>query len=495
MFAVLASAGLPVAVSRMISETMVNDNRDEAERIYKVSLRVFALIGVVASCLMFFGADIIAGDHFLNNPKVAYSIRVLAITALCSFLMSPLRGYFQGHSIMIHTALSQSIEAFAKLCIGILIASLFIQPEYQSAGAIAGVSIGAILSVIYLLIVKKKYTKTYVPRGMPVRSDKELIKQLFIIAIPVSLGASVMSVVNVIDDWSIMNILQNGIIPKDSSFVLGNVWKEAPEFLTRIFDTGLGMTNEQANLLNGIFGNAKKIFNLPSAFIIPFTVSILPVLTSAFTAKDKDGIAKNMTNCFKYSALLAFPAGIGIIVLAKPIMNILFPSEEMEIGAPLLSIFGIAVILYAFVSITGSILQAFGKVNKPLISLCVGGVLKCILTIVLVSIPTISIMGAPIATVVCYIVMIIMNLLFLRKFFSGCGAIITNILKIAVAASVMGVCTFFVYRLLEYYLGINIGGIVTIAVAVILYVVLVFLFGIVTKSEIKSIIKKDKTKE
>ena len=93
LFAVLASAGLPVAVSRMISETLVSGNHDEAERIYKVSLRLFAAIGAVVALVMFVFSDWLAGR--IHNPDAALSIRVLAVTAFCAFLMSGMRGYFQ----------------------------------------------------------------------------------------------------------------------------------------------------------------------------------------------------------------------------------------------------------------------------------------------------------------------------------------------------------------------------------------------------------------
>lgn len=466
MLAVLASAGLPVAVSRMISETLVSGNTDEAEKIYKVSLKIFTIIGAVVAAAMFFGADLFAA--IIKSPNAGLSIRVLAVTAFCSFVMSALRGYFQGHSIMIHTAVSQVIEAFAKLVLGCAMAYVLLRTELEyvggSAGAIMGVSLGAVFAVGYLLMSKKKFDKNEVKSGMPVRDDKAIIKELFRIAIPVSLGASVMSLVNLIDTTVIMRVLQDG----------------------------LGYTYEKANWLYGVFGNAKKIFNFPSAFIVPFTVSILPVLTAAYTAKDKDGVAKNLTNCFKYAMMLALPAGIGITILAEPIMNIIYfnTPEEANAGAPLLAVFGIAVILYAVVSISNAILQSFGQVNKPLISLCVGGVIKCGLNAVLVGFEDINIMGAPIATCVCYVVMIAMNVVFLRKYLVGCGAIITNTLKIISASVIMGAFAYVCYAFLSNAIGVRIGGLISIALAAMLYAVLVFVFKIFTVKEIKSVLKK-----
>ena len=466
MLAVLASAGLPVAVSRMVSETLVSGNTDEAERIYKVSSRLFTIIGAVIAAVMFFGADLLAS--LIKNPNAGLSIRVLSITAFCAFVMSSLRGYFQGKNIMIHTAISQVIEAFAKLILGCALAAVLIKTELKyvggSAGAIMGVSIGAALAVVYLLVMKKKNMKTYVPSGMEVRSDGAIIKELFRIAIPVSLGASVMSLVNLIDTAVIMRILQDKLL----------------------------YTYEDANWLYGVFGNAKKIFNFPSAFIVPFTVSILPVLTAAFTAKDDEGVKRNMINVFKYSNMLAFPAGLGIFVLSEPIMNIIYfnTPDEANAGAPLLAVFGFAVMLYALVSVTGSILQSFGKVNLPLISLSVGAAIKCGLNYLLVGFEKINIMGAPIATVACYVVMLTMNLIFLRKYLKGCGEIIPNTIKTLVASVVMGVGAYLAYQPLSSLLGVKIGGLVAILCGVVIYAALILVLKIVTVKELKSMLKK-----
>ncbi len=466
MLAVLASAGLPVAVSRMVSETLVSGNNAEAERIYKVSVRIFTVIGAVIAGVMFFGADILAS--LIKNPNAGMSIRALSITAFCAFLMSALRGYFQGHSIMKYTAVSQVIEAFSKLILGCLLAYVLLKSEYEyvggSAGAILGVSIGATIATFYLLVQKKRMESVIPKCDLPVRTDRKIICELFRIAIPVSLGASVMSLVNLIDTTVIMRILQDG----------------------------LGYTYERANWLYGVFGNAKKIFNFPSAFIVPFSVSILPVLTSAFTSHDREGVRSNMITCFKYALLLALPAGVGISVLSSPIMHIIYfnTPEEAAKGAPMLAIFGIAVILYSIVSISGAILQSFGHVNLPLISLTVGGALKCILNAVLVGLESVNIMGAPVATVICYVVMIAMNLVFLRKYLVGCRVIIWNTAKTAAASLVMGAFAYFSYGLLSDLLGVRKGGLLAICLSVFIYASMILLLKVVTVGEFKSILKR-----
>ncbi len=475
MFAVLASAGLPVAVSRMISETLVSGNHDEAKRIYEVASRLFAAIGAFVAAFMFIFGDWLAG--LIGNPDAGLSIRVLSVTAFCSFVMSALRGYFQGHSVMIHTAISQVIEALVKLGLGIALAVVVMRAGAgdgtSSAAAISGVSVGAILAVVFLFFRKRSFDREKTFSGLQTRTTKQIVKELFRIAIPVSLGASVMSVVNVIDNFIIMHLLQDGI--RIGPFSL----------------TGLLFDYDTAKGLNGVFGNAKKIFNFPSAFIVPFTVAILPVLTAAYTARDRDEVKKNLTNCFRYSLMLALPAGIGMLVLAKPIFLILYSDENAAEGIFMLATFGIAVILYAVVSVTGAILQAFGKVNLPLVSLTVGGVIKCVLTTVLVGIPALNIKGAPLATCVCYVVMIGMNLFFLRSFMKGCAKpILVSAAKTAAAALLMGGAAYFLFMPLERWLGVKVGGAAAILAAGVLYAFLIFLFRVVTVNELKNIRKR-----
>ncbi len=466
MLAVLASAGLPVAVSRMVSETLVNGNTDEADRIYKVSVSIFTAIGAVIAAVMFFGADWLAG--LLANPNAALSIRVLSFTAFFSFIMSSMRGYFQGHSNMIYTAVSQVIEAVCKLALGCALAFVLIRTELSyvggSAGAILGVSVGAGLAVLFLWINLRKMRRGRVPTGLAVRPDRAIAKELFRIAIPVSLGASVMSVVNLIDTAVIMRVLQNV----------------------------LGYTEENANWLYGVFGNAKKIFNFPSAFIVPFTVSILPVLTAAVTEKNREKIALNMTNCFKFAFMVSMPAGIGILVLSNPIMNIIYfnTPDEANAGAPLLAVFGIAVILYSVVSITNAILQAFGKVNYPLISLCIGAVVKVVLNAIFVGIESVNIMGAPLATCACYVVMIVLNFIFIGKYMTNLREIGMNTLKTLLASLVMGGAAYGLYAVLSGALGVKLGGLCAIAVAGCVYLVMLFVFRAVTVRELKSLLKK-----
>ena len=469
MLTVLATAGLPVAVSSLISEAAEKKQPANINRIYKVALISFSAVGLVISLLMFFGADQWAA--FIKNPNASLAIRALSITSFFAFIMSALRGYFQGHSDMIPTAISQVIEALSKLVIGCTLAYYIMKTSGDfitgAASAILGVSIGAVLATIILFFYKRRYNKNYYHdiTDKITRTDKDILLELVKISIPIALGASVMSIVNFFDMTLIMRQLQ---------------------------DT-LGYTGERANWLYGAYGNAKKIFNLPAAFIIPFSVSILPALTAAITRDDKDQIRTNLVLVFKYPMMISFPAGFGLMTLAYPILSIIyFRPDEVEAGTPLLAILGLAVILNSIVVITNAILQSYKRVNFSMFAMVVGAVFKLLLNWWLIGIESVNIMGAPIATCACYGVIAVMNILYLRKLIPPKSRVIKNLALITLASGIMGGCAFGLYNIAERFINAKIACVLTIMIAAAIYLVCIILFKVVTKAELLSILSRKK---
>lgn len=470
MLAVMASAGLPVAVSRMISESLQKGSAAYTEKIHRISLSVFAVIGGIISLLMFFGAGIFA--RFLENPGAEASIRALSVTVFCAFVMSSYRGYFQGHSNMIPTSLSQIIEALSKLAVGFTLAYFILNAtsDYtkSSAGAIAGVSAGAFLCTVFLIIYKLKYHNQ--TRDISEAKDQSIpiVKELFRIAIPVSLGASILSIVNFVDAKVIMRQLQ----------------------------TSAGFIYEDANWLWGVYGNAKKLFNLPSAFITSLTISIIPALTAAVTRRDEHEAEANISAGIKYTMMIACPAGIAFLFLAQPIMNIIYfrTSEEAASGTPILALLGIAVIFNSLVLITNAILQSYGKVNFPLISMTAGGIFKVGLNWFLVGQKNINILGAPIATCLCYILIFALNFMYIKKQASFRLSGGKNVALIIAASFIMGICSFGIYKAGLHFAGVRLSGMICIAAGFCIYAVLLFVFKIITRSEIDAVLSKFRRK-
>lgn len=470
MLTALAIAGLPVAVSRMISESTQKNNPANTARIYRIALTAFSVIGLFVSLIMFLGADAWAG--FIANPNSGLAIRVLSVTAFLSFTMSALRGYFQGHSDMIPTAVSQITESMSKLVIGCILVYYIMNTggsyEVGAAGAIMGVSVGAILATVILFMYKRRYTKLYygdITEDIT-RTDKDILGELFKISIPIALGSSVMSIVTFFDNTIIMRQLQ----------------------------FALNYTLEEAEWLFGTYGNANKIFNLPSAFIIPFSVSIIPALGAAITRENKEQIAFNIASAFKFPMMISFPAGIGLAVLSFPILSIVYFSrpDEVAVGAPLLSVLGLAVILYSVMTITNAVLQSYKKVNFSMFAMLVGAVVKLILNWILVGIESVNIMGAPIATCACYAVIMVMNLLYMRKLIPKGIKIIRTLMLILLSGLIMGGAAFAVYNVTDNFVSVRIAGVLAIAIAAVIYFAFIMIFKVVTVKELKSALKNQK---
>jgi len=467
---IVSTAGLPVAVSRMISDAETRGRYLEVRKIFKVATTTFVVLGALGFLVMFIGSQQLA--NLMSNPNAALPVRVLSPAVLFVSVMSAIRGYFQGRRNMVPTAVSQVIEALCKLIVGFGLAWYLVSAgkdlRWGAAGAIFGVMLGTFLGALYLLSVKHKDGRAEFPEdGDPdCRSGRDLFVTLLRIAIPITLGASVLSLVNFID----------------SALVLGQLQNSA------------GFSYEQANSLYGIYGNARKLFNFPSAFIVPFTVSVIPALTAAIARKDQKGISDTLGTSLRVTSLLCMPAGLGISVLAVPIMNLIYfnQPDQWQTGGTLLSILGFAVILNCLVLMTNAILQAFGRVNVPVITMTVGGVIKIITNYILVGTPEINIYGAPIGTCICFGTIAVLNLIFILRELPSRKGMAMVFLKPLAASVLMAGVAWGSYQLLMAFLPGKLAVLAAIGVAVICYAVLVILMRAITKEDLMLLPKGEK---
>ena len=216
---VITTAGLPVAISRMVSESNARGRYNNAQRILYVAFSAFLVLGVAGCCILFFGADTLAG--FMKNPSAAPAIRVIAPAILFEIVMSSYRGYFQGNHNMLPTAISQIIVAIVKLGGGIVAANYVLSlglPEDQAlplaaAAAISGVTLGTLLGAAYLMVRKlffKPNKLSNLPESRAVEPYGELLRRLIMITVPIAIGSMVSSVSNLVDTALIMSRLLDG---------------------------------------------------------------------------------------------------------------------------------------------------------------------------------------------------------------------------------------------------------------------------------------------
>ena len=381
----ISTAGLPLAISKLTSQAHTQGRENQKRKIFATAIWLFFAMGLAGSLLMFFGAEQLAA--FMNEPLGYWPIRALAPAVFCVCLLACMRGYTQGQGDMTPTAVSQVLEALCKLGIGLALAWYIFRAgmgqEFVAAGAILGVTIGTVLSMLfliaYLLTHRSPGERLDVPAGRAV-----LARRILAIGVPITLSNSAMSIINLVDTSIVMGRLQDG----------------------------LGLTEESAAALKGAYGYAMDMLNLPPAFVFPVTMSLIPVAAAALARKDHREVDRIVSSAFRLIAILALPCGVGLSVLSTPIMRLVLPArpEAALAAGPHLRVLGLACIFVCLMNLTNAILQTYGKVHLPVLTVILGGLVKIVLNYLLVGEPEINIHGAPISTLCCYLVIAGLNL-------------------------------------------------------------------------------------
>jgi len=454
---VIATAGLPVAISRMISESRTKGNFGEVKKILRVSMMLLGVIGIGGTLILFFGAG--AFSKMLGNPDAKLGIMAIAPAMLFVSGMSAFRGFFQGHQDMYPTAASEVCEAVGKLVIGYVGAYYLIKYSvtYAAAGAVFGVAIGGLLGFAVLVIVYGAKRKTlYAEASVGIaRSDKTLLKELIRIAVPITIGASVFSLTSLIDMAMIMRNLQS-----------------------------TGFSYEEAKFLWGSYsGYAVPMFNLPPTLISAISISLVPTISGAFAVGDRKTAGETAGNSIFITILFALPCAIGMAVLAEPILAFVYHNTN---ASSTLTILGVAVIFVSLVLITNSILQSVKKERIPVYNMLIGGVVKVIINNWLVKNPDININGAPIGTNACYIVILILNLYWIKKELKLKIPFVQYVLKPLVSVAVMAVVALAVSHFTQN-LGNTVSLILSIGSGALSYLVMILALRTVTEDIMLSI--------
>ena len=472
----ISTAGLPVAVSRMISQASTLQAYTRLRKIFRTSLGIFAVIGVVSTLLMMAGAKPLA--NLMNQPDAWISIACLGPCGLLICLMSAYRGYFNGQGNMAPTSVTQVIEALGKLVVGLILAFAIIHFTQNVAmaagGAIIGVTAGSALALVYMLA---KFRRSY--RQLPVTAEAagstgDTVKELLAIAIPITIGSAGLQLLTVIESGLYMDRLVYLI--------------ETNQYMGHMV-TGSITAQKAAATLKGLFNMTQTIFNMPCAFIIPIAVSVLPAITSFLTMGDDQGVRNTEESAARITGLLSLPCAVGLTVLARPIMALLggYEGEQLELSAQFMAIQGITVFLYAIIQYTNALLQAHGYVNVPVVNMLSSGVVRLVLVYVMVGNPNLGLLGAPIGAFIGYLLIAVLNLVAIRRKVAQKPRLLSNLLRSAIPALVMGVVVFFCYRALVALIGIDGSRIILcgapIAVGVVVYFVCVVLMKSITRED------------
>lgn len=480
VFFTLATAGLPVALSRLVAEADANGRAKQEEKTFRVALAVFTVIGTVFALIMFLFPDWLA-DNYLENPDAALSIRAMAPSILLVCMVSAYRGYCQGNGNMIPTTVDEVLEVLFKVISGLALALLAMNAGLgrptASAGALLGVSIGSAVSLTYMIIYKRRnYDRLAASYTAGVRDENDvpeddgltdpagkIVRDLLSIGIPIAFGACIMALLNSIDSKLCMNRLQSAA----------------------------GFSYYQAKVLYGVYGKAMTLFNLPAAFITPLTVAIVPAISGALAKKERAEARKISEDSLRISAAISLPMGLGLTVLSAPIMDVLYPNSNAA-GPRLLAMMGIASFFVCLVLMENAILQASGREKLTMVTMITGGLTKIAVNWFLVARPEINIYGAPVGTLVSYIVMAAMNYAFMTRALDERPRLLKTFSGPLLSSLIMGAAAWAVYGIAGRFIGASrIGEAVSmlcaIAVAVIVYAIAAICLKTVTKDDMEMI--------
>lgn len=431
MLYMISTAGLPVATSRLVSASAKLGRRYETDRIYKLCLCMFGVIGFVCALLMFVFADKIA--VWSEHNESVYAMRVIAPTLFTVCIVSAVRGYLQGLRNMVPTAVSQFIEAFFKLTIGLGMAYWSNRrgdaPSVQAAYAILGITVGVFIGMVYLLVYKRFSDKETVPLADEgSESTRLLTKKLVKIALPVTITSSALYLSHFADTLIIKKaLIANGY----GSYAADAMYSAYTTLSTKLADL------------------------LPSTFVFPIAVSILPAISGALAVNNKKEADGYIHASLRLSGLISLPCAALMFVLARPCIAMLYGSgwgntivvngnciAPVDLGATALSILSVGVVFVSLLSTTNALLQAIGKSWYPMISVSIGAIALFISDILLVSSHTFNIYGAPIGTVLCYITAYGCNVYFLKRNGVDNVSPLKLFAKPAFAAVVCGIAAF-----------------------------------------------------
>lgn len=494
-FFMISTAGLPVAISYMVSRSRAAGNFNQVKKIIRIAFWLFFVIGSAGMLAMFFGADFFA-NTVAELPQSKYCIMAIAPTLFFVCLTSAFRGYFQGHQVMWPTAISQLLESLGKLLIGILLAiwstSQGHETHVTAAWTIFGLTVGVFCGMAFIWITKLLYNTKNVnaeyelPNSytMPTESTKSLLKELVVMAVPVTLSSSVMSLANLIDLTVISRRLQSiGFSAAGASAIYGNY-------------TTL----------------AVPMFNLIPVLVYPIGYSLVPMISALLVQKEEQRAHRVMTSSLKTAAILSMPCTVGMAVLAEPILTMIYGSTNLlqkytdagsellndavymdyigqdgtsaSLAAPLLSILAFSSFLVSMLAITNSVLQAHKKPYLPLISMLAGAAAKILASYMLIGNPDIGIYGAPVSTGICYIIVVLFNFYFCARYANFRPSVRRVFLKPLIASVLCGLTAVGAYALCDRFVSSHfVTTVLAIAAAAVVYFVVLLLTGALEKED------------
>ncbi len=528
---VISMAGLPVAVSRLVSKNYALGKYRDVRQVFRATSPVYVLLGIAGTLLLLLLSYPYTSMDWIfsiNSPKTLFALAAIAPSIFFCCVVSTYRGYYAGLRNMVPTAVSEVLEATGKLIFGLSLA-LFVQKTgmaqflslgtvfgtpvasqaeamsavcpYAAAAAISGVTLGTVLSTTFAVLRHKLKGDGITPemlKNAPIPAGRrEIVRELFSIALPSTISALVLNMTNIIDAWSVQNILDH--VVRDHLDVIREMYGSC-------FAAGGILNSGIKSYLYGTFDTATDFRNLTPTITMTLGISAIPIISAAWAKKDTLSVQRAVSTVIRVVSLIAFPAGIGFVVLAKPILGLMYngtnSASSIPISAGILQGYGILMILVALSAPTSNLLQAIGRASVTAKTMGVACVVKIVCNYIFVSIPSLNIFGALIGTTAFYIINVGVNLTILFRTTKIKLRFWSVFVKPLIAGLCCGAATWVSYTGLSRVLtfgtadshlnGSSVSCLISIVIGGIIYLLGVFLMRILEKEDIILLPKGEK---
>ena len=464
----LSSMGIPNVVSKLVSERVAKKDFIAAHRVFRFCFAIFFTLGIIFALTLFFGAEFIA-TSILKASGVKYTLMALAPALIVVPPSAVMRGYFVGLGSMKATSKSLIVEQFFNcvLSIGFVYACVGKDTAIMAAAGNLSTSCACAIAFLYLIVffTKRKAdikeeceNQTEAPEY---KSKKDMVKTILAISIPISFSSLISVLGSAIDTVTVSRCVQNAFVG-----VAQNLEEKAME-------------------LYGLLQKTETITHLPLAISATFCTAIVPAISAAVAKNDRETANRKISASFFINSLFIFPCMAGFIVLAEPILKLLYPS--VPDGALVLSLLTIALPFSSMNFILNGVLYGIGKTYVPAIALSIGSALKLGLNIWLVNIPSINIYGAVTSTIIYNTLIFIIELYFVSKCITLKVDMIKCFVKPIISSAVMGVAVFFVYKMFIAVMSNTLATIISIIAGAVVYGILILLTKSLNKEDLGSL--------
>lgn len=454
----VSSYSIPSAISKVISQRLALKEYKNAHRIFKCALLYVVIVGGIASLFTFFFAGVLVEEHSVSV------LRIFAPTIFFSGLLGVLRGYFQSHRTMVQTSISQILEQLANAAISIFAAHMLMQTVknttktnqaiYGAMGSAMGTGTGVLIALIFMISVyclNRRMMKNRIERdtSTSLLSYKSIFKIIIFMVTPVIL----------------------------STFIYNFSTSLNQTIYSKIMKNQYGMEISKIASQYGIFsGKAVVITNIPIAIASAISAAMLPNVTGTYARGDIKSTNDLVNRATHFTMLLSIPSAVGLFVLARPVVQLLFPQPgSIRTATELLQGLCITVIFYSLSTLTNAVLQAIGKVNMPAINSAIALVVQTIVLFGLLKFTSLRLFSLVIVAIVYSLLMCILNQISISRALGYQNQIMKSFVMPSIIALLMGIVTYIVYHISYYLIKSNvISMVIAIIVAVIFYA-----FGII----------------